>query len=82
MIGRPFFSHQTLNGRVLENVWEIGLQLESGVFTKHGVLNSLDKVLSQDGGENEGEHKGTSTTRKERHWTKRDLWIILLLCQM
>ncbi|KAH8480216.1 hypothetical protein H0E87_030461 [Populus deltoides] len=57
-------------------------KLESGVFTKHGVLNSLDKVLSQDVGENEGEHKGTSTTRKERHWTKRDLWIILLLCQM
>ena len=58
---------------MLENVWETGLQVESGVFTKHGVLNSLDKVISQNGGDNEGEHKGTSTTRKQRYWTQRDL---------
>jgi anthocyanidin 3-O-glucosyltransferase len=36
---------------MVEDAWKIGLQVEDGVFRKHGVLNSLDKVLSQDSGE-------------------------------
>ncbi|KAG6752311.1 hypothetical protein POTOM_044534 [Populus tomentosa] len=51
MICRPFFGDQRLNGRMVEDAWKIGLQVEDGVFRKHGVLNSLDKVLSQDSGE-------------------------------
>ncbi|CAK7349875.1 unnamed protein product [Dovyalis caffra] len=50
MICRPFFGDQRLNGRIVEHVWEIGLKVEDGVFTKHGVLNSLDKILSQEKG--------------------------------
>lgn len=51
MICRPFFGDQRLNGRMIEDVWEIGLKVEDGVFTKHGVLNSLNKILSQEGGQ-------------------------------
>ncbi|CAK7323668.1 unnamed protein product [Dovyalis caffra] len=50
MICRPFFGDQNINGRMVEDVWEIGLQVEDGVLTKHGLLNSLYKVLSLDGG--------------------------------
>lgn len=51
MICRPFFGDQRLNGRMVEDAWKIGLLVEDGVFRKHGVLNCLDKVLSQDSGE-------------------------------
>lgn len=50
MICRPFFGDQKLNGRMVEEVWEIGLKVEGGVFTKNGMLKSLDLLLSQERG--------------------------------
>lgn len=50
MICRPFFGDQRLNERVVEDVWEIGVKVEGGVFTKNGVINSLDQILSQEKG--------------------------------
>ncbi|KAJ6360945.1 hypothetical protein OIU77_004884 [Salix suchowensis] len=34
-----------------KDVWEIGLKVEDGVFTKHGLVSSLNKILSQEGGQ-------------------------------
>ncbi|KAJ6383436.1 hypothetical protein OIU78_026841 [Salix suchowensis] len=51
MICRPFFGDQRLNGCMIEDVWEIGLKVEDGVFTKHGLVSSLNKILSQEGGQ-------------------------------
>lgn len=50
MICRPFFGDQKLNGRMVEEVWKIGLKVEGGVFTKNGTLKSLDLLLSQERG--------------------------------
>ena len=50
MIGRPFFGDHKLNGRLVEVVWEIGVQVEGGIFTKDGILQSLDRILSCDQG--------------------------------
>uniref|UniRef100_A0A803L215 Uncharacterized protein n=2 Tax=Chenopodium quinoa TaxID=63459 RepID=A0A803L215_CHEQI len=50
MIGRPFFGDHKLNGRLVEAVWEIGLQVEGETFTKEGILKSLDRILSSDEG--------------------------------
>nr|AJW28718.1 UDP-glucosyltransferase [Fragaria vesca subsp. vesca] len=50
LICRPFFGDQKLNARMVEDVWKIGLRLEGGVFTKNGMLKSLDMLLSQDEG--------------------------------
>ncbi|KAH9607357.1 hypothetical protein KSS87_020128 [Heliosperma pusillum] len=51
MIGRPFIGEQKLNGRLVEAVWGIGLVVEGGVFTKDGVIRSLDKILASAEGE-------------------------------
>ncbi|GAB4826411.1 hypothetical protein Ancab_009276 [Ancistrocladus abbreviatus] len=45
VIGRPFLGEQKLNGRLVEAVWEIGVQVEGGVITKEGVMKSLEIVL-------------------------------------
>ncbi|PON62438.1 UDP-glucuronosyl/UDP-glucosyltransferase [Trema orientale] len=50
MICRPFFGDQRLNGRMIEDVWEIGVKVGSGVFTKEGMERCLDMVLSQEKG--------------------------------
>ncbi|XP_021725781.1 anthocyanidin 3-O-glucosyltransferase 7-like [Chenopodium quinoa] len=50
MIGRPFFGDQKLNGRLVEAVWEIGLIVEGGTFTKEGVLKNLNQILLGDEG--------------------------------
>ncbi|CAH8320207.1 unnamed protein product [Eruca vesicaria subsp. sativa] len=50
MICRPFFGDQRLNGRAVEVVWEIGMTIIDGVFTKDGLEKCLDKVLVQDDG--------------------------------
>ena len=50
MIGRPFFGDQKLNGRLVEAVWKIGVQVKGGIFTKDGVLQSLDLIFSRDQG--------------------------------
>ncbi|KAF5749341.1 UDP-glucose: flavonoid 3-O-glucosyltransferase [Tripterygium wilfordii] len=50
MICRPFFGDQRLNGRMVEDVWEIGVRVEGGVFTKNAFIASLDQILSEEKG--------------------------------
>ncbi|XP_027347813.1 anthocyanidin 3-O-glucosyltransferase 7-like [Abrus precatorius] len=50
MICRPFFGDQGLGGRVIEDVWEIGVVMEGKVFSKNGLLKSLKLILVQEEG--------------------------------
>ncbi|GMH18463.1 hypothetical protein Nepgr_020304 [Nepenthes gracilis] len=50
IIGRPFLGDQKLNGRLVEAVWEIGVLVEGGVFTREGVRKGLELVLHSDKG--------------------------------
>ncbi|OIT34016.1 PREDICTED: anthocyanidin 3-O-glucosyltransferase-like [Nicotiana attenuata] len=50
MICRPFFGDQKLNSRMVESVWQIGLQIEGGSFTKSGTMSALDAFFSEDKG--------------------------------
>ncbi|XVF30439.1 hypothetical protein REPUB_Repub16aG0057600 [Reevesia pubescens] len=50
MIVRPFFGDHGLNGRMIEDVWEIGVNVKDGIFTKNGVMSCLDLVLAQEKG--------------------------------
>ncbi|KAK6289360.1 hypothetical protein POUND7_000901 [Theobroma cacao] len=50
MIVRPFFGDHGLNGRMVEHVWEIGVIVEGGIFTKKCVTSCLDLVLAQEKG--------------------------------
>jgi anthocyanidin 3-O-glucosyltransferase len=45
MICRPILGDNKMNGRMVEEVWEIGVRVEGGVFTKNGMLKSLKLVL-------------------------------------
>ncbi|CAH2072556.1 unnamed protein product [Thlaspi arvense] len=62
MICRPFFGDQRLNGRAVEAVWEIGMTIINGVFTKDGFEKCLDRVLVQDDGK---KMKGNAEKLKE-----------------
>lgn len=47
MICRPFFGDQTLNSRMVQDVWRIGVKVEDGGgFTKSGTTSALELVLS------------------------------------
>ena len=46
MICRPFFGDQGVAGRLIEDVWEIGVVMEGKVFTKNGLLKSLNLILA------------------------------------
>ncbi|KAG4932454.1 hypothetical protein JHK87_046456 [Glycine soja] len=50
MISRPFFGDQMLNTATMEHVWEIGVELENGVFTKEGILRALELIMSSEKG--------------------------------
>lgn len=50
MICRPFFGDQKLNTRMLETVWEVGMGVENGVFTKNGMVKALNIVLASEDG--------------------------------
>ncbi|ESQ41695.1 hypothetical protein EUTSA_v10013472mg [Eutrema salsugineum] len=63
MICRPFFGDQRLNGRAVEVVWEIGMTIINGVFTKDGFEKCLDRVLVQDDGK---KMKGNAKKLKEQ----------------
>ncbi|PRQ36575.1 putative flavonol 3-O-glucosyltransferase [Rosa chinensis] len=45
MIGRPGFADQHINMRSVEVVWQIGVRIEGGVFTKTGAVKALEQVL-------------------------------------
>ncbi|KHN46247.1 anthocyanidin 3-O-glucosyltransferase 7-like [Glycine soja] len=45
MICKPFFGDQVVAARVIEDVWEIGVIMEGKVFTKNGLVKSLDLIL-------------------------------------
>ncbi|KAI7979260.1 hypothetical protein LOK49_Contig430G00001 [Camellia lanceoleosa] len=50
MICRPFFADQPLNGRLVEDIWKIGVNVEGGVFTKWGTMRALDLVFKAEQG--------------------------------
>ncbi|XP_010265498.1 PREDICTED: anthocyanidin 3-O-glucosyltransferase 7-like [Nelumbo nucifera] len=50
MICRPFFGDQRLNGRLVTDVWRIGIRVEGDMFTKDGLVKSLDLILSMNEG--------------------------------
>nr|ARA67360.1 UDP-glucose flavonoid 3-O-glucosyltransferase [Paeonia delavayi] len=50
MICRPFFGDHKVNTRMVEAVWEIGIKIDGEMFTKNGLISSLDLVLSQEKG--------------------------------
>nr|BBC62118.1 glucosyltransferase 24 [Nemophila menziesii] len=50
VIGRPFFGDQHVNVSVVERVWKTGIKIEGGVFSKDGVLQGLELVLSSERG--------------------------------
>uniref|UniRef100_A0A2N9GBD6 Glycosyltransferase n=1 Tax=Fagus sylvatica TaxID=28930 RepID=A0A2N9GBD6_FAGSY len=45
MICRPILGDNKMNGRMVEEEWEIGVRVEGGFFTKNGMLKSLELVL-------------------------------------
>ncbi|GKA72926.1 kaempferol 3-O-beta-D-galactosyltransferase [Tanacetum coccineum] len=49
MICRPFIGDQQINTCMIERVWEIGVRIEGGTFTKDGTRRALEQVLSADG---------------------------------
>ncbi|KAK4725152.1 hypothetical protein R3W88_027931 [Solanum pinnatisectum] len=50
MICRPFFGDQKLNSRMVESVWQIGLQIEGGNFTKSGTISALSTFFNEEKG--------------------------------
>lgn len=50
LICRPFFGDQKLNSRMVASVWEIGLQIEGGIFTKSGIISALDTFFNEEKG--------------------------------
>ncbi|KAG4959071.1 hypothetical protein GLYMA_13G094300v4 [Glycine max] len=50
MISRPFFGDQMLNTATMEHVWEIGVGLENGIFTKEETLRALELIMSSEKG--------------------------------
>ncbi|KAL5709178.1 hypothetical protein ACHQM5_019896 [Ranunculus cassubicifolius] len=63
MIYRPFFGDQDLIARLVSNVWEIGVDVGDGVFTKEGTVKALDLILCK----KEGKIiKDKATTLKEQ----------------
>ncbi|XP_057430925.1 anthocyanidin 3-O-glucosyltransferase 7-like [Lotus japonicus] len=50
MICRPFFGDHGMAGRIIEDIWEIGVKIEGGVFTKDGLVKSLNLILVQEEG--------------------------------
>lgn len=50
MICRPFFGDHRMNGRIVEEVWGIGVRVEGEAITKNGVLKSLQLILADRAG--------------------------------
>ncbi|EEF44113.1 UDP-glucosyltransferase, putative [Ricinus communis] len=50
MICRPVFADNRINARIVEDIWGIGVRIDDGVFTKKGVIKSLELVLENEEG--------------------------------
>ncbi|KAK4752513.1 hypothetical protein SAY87_021311 [Trapa incisa] len=50
MICRPFFGDQRLNGRIIQDVLEIGTVVDGGVITRDGLVRQLGMVLAGEEG--------------------------------
>ncbi|KAJ4847913.1 hypothetical protein Tsubulata_011747 [Turnera subulata] len=50
MICRPFFGDNPMNGRLVEDEWEIGVRVDGGVFTKNGIVKALKLILEDEQG--------------------------------
>ncbi|XVE61339.1 hypothetical protein DITRI_Ditri06bG0031500 [Diplodiscus trichospermus] len=50
MICRPMFGDHWMIGRVVEEIWGIGVRVEGLVFTNSGVLKSLELILRDEQG--------------------------------
>jgi anthocyanidin 3-O-glucosyltransferase len=57
MICRPIWVDNGMTGRMVEEVWGIGVIVEGRVFTKNGMLKSLELVM--------GEHEGVRRMREK-----------------
>ncbi|KAI4318453.1 hypothetical protein MLD38_032154 [Melastoma candidum] len=51
MICRPFFGDHRMNGRMVDEVWKIGITLHGGKITKQNMVESLRVVFSDKNGE-------------------------------
>ncbi|KAK4271333.1 hypothetical protein QN277_020042 [Acacia crassicarpa] len=50
MICRPYFGDQLMAVRMVEDVWEVGVKIEGGSFTKNALIRSLKFVLKEEEG--------------------------------
>ncbi|KAF5731833.1 anthocyanidin 3-O-glucosyltransferase 7 [Tripterygium wilfordii] len=50
MICRPFFGDQPMTGRMVQDLWGIGVTVEGGVITKNGLMKNLKLVLNDEQG--------------------------------
>ncbi|KAI9110389.1 hypothetical protein K1719_018549 [Acacia pycnantha] len=56
MIGRPFFGDHGMAARTVADLWKIGVKIQGGVFTKNGLLQSLNLILVEEEGKKIGEN--------------------------
>lgn len=45
IIGRPFFADQTVNRQLVSRVWQIGIGVGDGAFSKIETMKALDLVF-------------------------------------
>ncbi|KAK7856092.1 anthocyanidin 3-o-glucosyltransferase 2 [Quercus suber] len=50
LICRPFFGDHHMTGRMVEEVWGVGVKVEGGILTKSGLLKSLELILGHEKG--------------------------------
>ncbi|CAJ1961362.1 unnamed protein product [Sphenostylis stenocarpa] len=62
MICRPFFGDHGFTGRMVEDVWEIGMRVEGRVFNKDGLLKCLRLILVEE----EGKRMRTNAEKLKR----------------
>nr|AHK12774.1 UDP-glycosyltransferase 4 [Litchi chinensis] len=70
MICRPFFGDHTINAKMIEAVWEVGITVDGGFFTKAGLLRCLDLILSQEKGK-----KIRENVRNIKHLTEKAIGV-------
>ncbi|KDP38229.1 hypothetical protein JCGZ_04872 [Jatropha curcas] len=50
MICRPVFADNMINARIVEEIWETGVRVDGGVFTKNGLIKNLKFILEHEDG--------------------------------